>query len=51
MMVSRPDLGNDRTVDCIVGYAIKQVVNGELTVLDTITLEQAVVYFQRIYHD
>ena len=44
-MVSRPDLGNDRTVDCVVGYYIKKVVDGKPTVIDTIDLDDAVQYF------
>ena len=44
-MVSRPDLGNDRTVDCVVGYYIKKVVDGKPTLIDTIDLDDAVEYF------
>lgn len=44
-MVNRPDLGNDRTVDCVVGYYIKKVVDGKPTLIDTIDLDNAVEYF------
>lgn len=44
-LVSRPDLGNDRTVDSVQTIYMKQIVKGETVLLDTITLEECEKYF------
>jgi len=48
MMISRPDLGNDRTVDSICTTYIKQVKNGQLVVLDTFSMDDAYTLFKKI---
>jgi branched-chain amino acid transport system substrate-binding protein len=44
MMVSRPDLGNNRTVDTMGSMAVKQVVNGKAKILKVLTLDEAQKY-------
>jgi len=46
-MVARPDLGNTRTVDSVVAYYIKKVVNGKITQLDTLKIEDVVAAFAK----
>jgi len=46
-MVSRPDIGNNRTIDSVVGLFIKQIVGGKVTSMDTVSLENAVSYFNQ----
>jgi branched-chain amino acid transport system substrate-binding protein len=44
-MISRSDIGNNRTVDSISTYYMKQIVNGKPTLLATISVEEATKYF------
>lgn len=46
-MVSRPDLGNDRTVDSVTTAYIKQIKGGKPTLLATIGIEEALGYFEK----
>jgi hypothetical protein len=48
-MISRPDLGNDRTVDSITTYYVKNIVDGEPVLLDSIEMEEALGYFQTLF--
>ncbi|MBN1366496.1 MAG: ABC transporter substrate-binding protein [Dehalococcoidales bacterium] len=41
LMVARPDLGNDRTVDSVSSFYMKQIIDGKAVLIDTITLEVA----------
>lgn len=52
VMVSRPDQGNDRTVDSVCGFVVKTVVNGERQIAEDgeISIEDAVEAFN-IYLD
>jgi ABC-type branched-subunit amino acid transport system substrate-binding protein len=50
-MVSRPDLGNDRTVDSVVGLCFSQLQNGKQKVLTTISLDEAIGYLRAVYGD
>ena len=45
-MISRPDLGNNRTVDSISTYYMKQIVNGKIKLLATISPDEALALFQ-----
>jgi branched-chain amino acid transport system substrate-binding protein len=45
-MVSRPDLGNDRTVDSISSICVTQILNGEPTLLANIGIDEALNYFK-----
>jgi branched-chain amino acid transport system substrate-binding protein len=45
-MVSRPDLGNDRTVDSVVTMYEKSITNGKLTLLDTIDPDTVATLFK-----
>ncbi len=47
VMIARPDLGNNRTVDSIVGYATKKISGGQPVFLHTITLDEAASYWQQ----
>jgi branched-chain amino acid transport system substrate-binding protein len=49
VMISRPDLGNNRTVDSICTAYIKQIKNGSISVLSTISQEEALKIFQTAY--
>jgi branched-chain amino acid transport system substrate-binding protein len=49
MMISRPDLGNERTVDSVCTTYIKQVKEGKLTVLDTIKMEDALTLVRKAF--
>lgn len=49
VMVSRPDQGNNRTVDSVVGYYIKEIVDGKPKLIGSIELDEAVRYFKQIY--
>jgi len=46
-MVSRNDLGISRTVDSVTECCIKLIVDGEPTLLHTITIEEAISYIQQ----
>jgi branched-chain amino acid transport system substrate-binding protein len=48
-MVSRPDLGNNRCVDSVVGMTVKQVVNSKIKLLETIDLQTALANFKAYY--
>ena len=43
-MVSRPDLGNNKTVDSVATFYIKQVQNGKAQLLATISVDDAITY-------
>jgi branched-chain amino acid transport system substrate-binding protein len=45
-MISRPDLGNNRTVDSISTYYMKQIVDGKIKLLATISPDEALKFFQ-----
>jgi branched-chain amino acid transport system substrate-binding protein len=45
-MISRPDLGNNRTVDSVNATYIKQVKGGKVTLLATISIDEAINYFR-----
>ena len=45
-MVSRPDIGNNRTVDSISTYYMKQITNGKPKLLATISADDALGYFR-----
>jgi branched-chain amino acid transport system substrate-binding protein len=47
IMVSRPDMGNNRTVDSIVGLFMKQIEGGKVKLLDTVTLDEADILFKK----
>lgn len=49
LMVSRPDMGNNRTIDSIIAFSIKQVVDGEVTLVHTMTLDETRDYFKQMY--
>jgi branched-chain amino acid transport system substrate-binding protein len=48
-MISRPDLGNDRTVDSISTYYVKQVTNGNPVLLDTINIDESLAMFRKAF--
>jgi branched-chain amino acid transport system substrate-binding protein len=48
-MVSRPDLGNNRAVDSVVSYYVKQVVSGKIKLLANVSLQDAVSNFKAFY--
>ena len=48
-MVPRPDLGISRTVDVIYAMPIKQIVGGQVKMIDTMTLEQQLGWLKTIY--
>jgi branched-chain amino acid transport system substrate-binding protein len=49
-MISRPDVGNDRTVDSIGTYYVKQLdKDGKIKLLATISTDEALKYFQTVY--
>jgi ABC-type branched-subunit amino acid transport system substrate-binding protein len=47
-MVSRPDLGNDRTVDSVSTFYIKQIRNGKAELLSTVSPDEAKAYMSAI---
>lgn len=47
MMISRPDMGNPRTVDALYEAYMGRVEGGKANHFDTITLEQALKYVER----
>lgn len=49
LMVNRPDLGNERACDGIVAYNMKQIVNGQIKLLDSMTLDEVVQYYRNTY--
>jgi branched-chain amino acid transport system substrate-binding protein len=46
-MISRPDLGNNRTIDSVQTAYMKKIVGGKGTLLATIGLDEAIGYFQK----
>jgi branched-chain amino acid transport system substrate-binding protein len=46
-MMSRPDLGQDRTVDSVANYYIKQIRGGKVELLASITIDEATAYYQK----
>jgi ABC-type branched-subunit amino acid transport system substrate-binding protein len=49
-MISRPDLGNDRTVDSVLAWIMKKIHNGQPEYVTTISIEDSLAYF-RTYTD
>lgn len=47
VMISRPDLGNPKTVDALFGSYIGRVEGGKAKQIDTITREQAMKYIEK----
>jgi branched-chain amino acid transport system substrate-binding protein len=43
-MISRPDLGNNRTVDSVTTYYLKKIHNGKTEILATIGMDEAINY-------
>jgi len=48
-MISRPDLGNNRTVDSICAYCMKEIKSGKPTLLSTISIDEGTTYFHQAY--
>jgi branched-chain amino acid transport system substrate-binding protein len=48
-MVSRPDQGNSKTVDSVVAPYIYKVSGGKATMVDNLTLDEAVSAFKQFY--
>lgn len=48
-MISRPDIGNNRTVDSISTIYVKQIVGGEPTLLGTISIDEGLSYFRMVF--
>jgi branched-chain amino acid transport system substrate-binding protein len=46
-MVDRADMGNDRTVDSVVDYRVKQIKGGKIELLDHISLDDAIKAFKQ----
>jgi branched-chain amino acid transport system substrate-binding protein len=46
-MISRPDIGNERTVDSISTYYVKQIVDGKIKLLATISSDEALELFRK----
>jgi branched-chain amino acid transport system substrate-binding protein len=49
LMVNRPDLGIDRTMDSITAMSIKQVKNGQPVLIATVPLDQALSSVRKAY--
>jgi len=47
MMISRPDLGNNRTVDCVIATYMKKIVGGKSELIATIPVEEGLGYFHQ----
>ena len=45
-MISRPDLGNNRTVDSVLAWIMKEVRNGKAEYVTTISIEDSLAYFR-----
>jgi ABC-type branched-subunit amino acid transport system substrate-binding protein len=50
-MINRPDLGNDRTVDCVNTTYIKQIKSGQTTLLTTVSPDEALVYVRKAFQN
>jgi branched-chain amino acid transport system substrate-binding protein len=48
-MISRPDVGISRTVDVIYAMPVKQIMGGQVKMIDTMTLEQQLSWLKTIY--
>jgi len=48
-MISRPDVGNSRTVDVVYGQVMKQTINGKPKVLGVLTPEDAYVFNKKFW--
>ena len=48
-MMSRLDVGNERTVDSVGTNYVKQIVNGKAIVLGTISPEETMAYYQKAH--
>jgi hypothetical protein len=48
-MISRPDVGNNRTVDSVLSFSIKQIKNGEQIVFTTVSLDDALSSFRTVH--
>jgi branched-chain amino acid transport system substrate-binding protein len=48
LMISRPDLGNNRTVDSVSITYIKEITGGKVKLLSTISLDEAIGYLQQL---
>jgi branched-chain amino acid transport system substrate-binding protein len=46
-MISRPDLGNNRTVDSVATFYVKRIHNGKTELLATISIDEAFNYLQK----
>jgi len=47
-MISRPDLGNDRTIDSVATGYMKTVENSKAKLLYTISVDEALSYFKQV---
>jgi branched-chain amino acid transport system substrate-binding protein len=47
-LISRPDLGNNRTTDSIQAIYMKKITGGKATLLSTITIDEGLKYFQQV---
>jgi len=45
-MVSRPDLGNERTVDSVTTTYLKTIKSGKPVLIDTVNLDEGIKYFR-----
>ena len=48
-MISRPDMGNDRTIDSVGTYYIKQIHNQKSELIATISPEEASAYMKTAF--
>jgi branched-chain amino acid transport system substrate-binding protein len=46
-MIAREDLGNSRTVDSVTGQFIKKIVNGKAELLEEVSMDDALKYWQQ----
>ncbi|OGO14879.1 MAG: hypothetical protein A2Z02_05185 [Chloroflexi bacterium RBG_16_48_7] len=47
-MIARPDLGINRTIDCVMTNYIKKVNNGKATLFNKVGIDEANGYIQKI---
>jgi branched-chain amino acid transport system substrate-binding protein len=48
-MISRPDVGNDRTIDAMTLYYVKQINKGQPKQIGTVSLDEGYKYFKMAY--
>lgn len=48
-MFSRPDLGNDRTVDSAVDTIVSKMVGGKIVEAGTVSADDSIKFCQRVY--